>query len=201
MIKRYGLLGIAILAGLALTLVAWQAIPWPYTYRGVRIDPPVAAADFTLTNQNNQPFQLGHQRGKVTLLFFGYTHCPDVCPVTLSIFSQVYKSLGAQADQVNFVFVTVDPERDTPQILNKYLANFSAPLNGLTADREQLAPVWKDYGVYQARQGEDGDAGYLVDHSARVYAIDRKGNWQLTYPFGVEAQDMAADVEHLLKEK
>jgi protein SCO1/2 len=156
MIKRYTLLGIAVLAGLAFTLAAWQVIPWPYTYRGVQIDPPAPAADFTLTDQKNQPFQLSNQRGKVALLFFGYAHCPDVCPVTLSIFSQVRKSLGPQADEVSFVFVTVDPERDTPEALGKYLANFSAPLTGLTGSRAELEPVWKSYGVYQARQGEGG---------------------------------------------
>jgi protein SCO1/2 len=140
----------------------------------------------------------GGEAGKVVLLFFGYTRCPDVCPLTLADFKKVKAQLGDQADQVRFVFITVDPERDTPNILSKHLANFDESFIGLTGSREELEPVWKTFGVYQEKQDTGSAAGYLVDHSSRVYAIDRRGDLRLTYTFGTEPEAIAQDVAQLL---
>lgn len=184
--------------GVALILTGWQYIQLPYTFRGSLIDPPVQAADFELSDQHGQPFRLSDQDGQVVLLFFGYTHCPDVCPLTLSDFKLIKSDLGDQADRVRFVFVTVDPERDTREVIGQYMQNFDPDFIGLTADRATLEQVWKDYGVYQAKQDVGSAAGYLVDHTARTYLVDQQGNWRLTYPFEMEYGDISKDIRYLL---
>lgn len=196
--NKYFLLGVGVLLGVALILTGWQFIQRPYTFRGSLIDPPVPAADFELTDQNGQAFRLSDQKGQIVLLFFGYTHCPDVCPVTLSHFKQIKTDLGDRADQVRFVFITVDPERDTADQLSQYLPNFDPEISGLTGSRQSLESVWKSYGVYQARQEVGSAAGYLVDHTARTYLIDQQGNWRLTYPFEMSKDDILQDILHLL---
>lgn len=197
---KYGLLGIGIVLGLALMLVGWKVLAQPYTYQGSLIDPPVPAADFQLNNQHGEPFRLSDQRGKTVLIFFGYTHCPDVCPVALSEFRQVKKQLGDLADQVEFVFITVDPERDTADVLGQYLANFDPTFIGLSGTPDQMEPVYKSYGVYHEKTETGSASGYLVDHTARMYVIDSQGNWRLTYPFGMEVEKQVEDLVHLLQE-
>ncbi len=197
---KYGLLGIGIVLGLALMLVGWKVLAQPYTYQGSLIDPPVPAADFQLNDQHGKPFKLSEQRGKTVLIFFGYTHCPDVCPVSLSEFKQIKKQLGDQADQVEFVFITVDPERDTADVLGQYLANFDPAFIGLSGTPDQMEPVYKSYGVYHEKTEAGSASGYLVNHTARMYVIDSQGNWRLTYPFGMEVEKQVEDLVHLLQE-
>ena len=199
--SNLGILGFGVVLGLMLMLVGWQVFGQAYTFQGSLIDPPVPAAEIALPDQNGDMFRLSEQQGKVTLIFFGYTNCPDVCPVTLSEYKQIYQALGEDAEQVNFVFITVDPERDTPARLRSYLPNFGAPVIGLVGDQASLAPIKKAYGVYAEKVESDSALGYLVDHTARVYAIDRQGNWRLTYPFGIEVDKIIADVRHLIAEK
>lgn len=187
------------IAGLAAVL-AFQKLGQSYTFKGSLIEPPLPAEDFTLYDQHNQPFRLSDQRGEVILIFFGYTHCPDVCPVTLADFKQLRAGLAADASRVNFVFITVDPERDTPERLAGYLANFDPAIIGLTGDREALEAVWKTFGVYAAKAETGSAPGYLVDHTARIYAIDANGDLRLTYAFGTESEAVAQDVALLLEE-
>jgi protein SCO1/2 len=170
----------------------------PYTYAGSLIDPPAKAADFQLTDQDGQPFQLSQQQGKITLIFFGYTHCPDVCPVTLTKFKQIRSELGDRADQVKFLFISVDPERDTPEVLKAHLANYDPAIVGLTGSRSELEPVWKSYGVYQARAKDGSTENYAVDHTTRIYVLDNQGNWLLTYPYETEMQALLDDIQHLI---
>ena len=153
--------------------------------------------DFTLDSTLGSPLTLSDLRGQLVLLNFGYTGCPDVCPVTLTEFLQIRSKLGQAADQVSFVFITVDPERDTAERMRKYLTNFDPEIIGLTGDRSDLEPVWADYGVYQAKVEGTSEENYLVDHSSRVYVIDRQGNLRLTYLFGTENQLITEDVRHL----
>ena len=157
--------------------------------------------DFTLHSIKGEPVSLSSMQGKVVLLFFGYTTCPDVCPVTLTEFRQVKQALGEQAGKVRFVLVTVDPERDTPQKLGTYVEQFDPAFTGLTGSQEALQKVYQDYGVYVAKVDSHTSAGYLVDHTARVYAVDKQGNLRLTYPFGMDVAKMSEDVAHLLAEK
>lgn len=197
---RFGLIGVggALLVGLL--LAGWQFLGRGYTFKGSLIDPAVPAADFTLKDQHGEVFQLGSQKGKVVLIFFGYTNCPDVCPITLTDFKRIKNELGDLAEEVRFVFITVDPARDTVERLNAYLPSYDPSIYGLTGEKEQLEQVWKSYGVYQARQESGSAAGYLVDHTARIYAIDKQGNWRLTYPFEMERSAVIDDIRQLLKE-
>lgn len=198
---KYGFLGLGLVLGLALMLVGYRVFSGPYQYQGSLINPPAPAADFTLSDQNGNPFRLSDQRGKVVLIFFGYTSCPDVCPVTLSEFKQVKQKLGDQSQDVRFVFITVDPERDTPERLGAYLANFDPSILGLTGDQAALDAVYKSYGVAHEKVDAGSAAGYLINHTAITYAIDKNGNWRLTYPFGIETEKLVQDVSHLVREK
>ncbi len=197
--SKYSLLGIGIVLGLAFVLTGWYALDnQAYSYQGVLIDPPAPATDFELIDQNGQPFRLSEQRGDVVLIFFGYTNCPDVCPVTLSEYKRIKEELGEQAGRVRFVFITVDPERDTTERLKGYVESFDPSFIGLTGDSESLEQVFKAYGVYYERRDVGSAAGYLVDHTARTYLIDPQGNWRLNYPFGMETSKISADIQHLL---
>jgi protein SCO1/2 len=199
--NKIGLLGSGVVIGLALTLAAgWFFLNQNYRYQGVVIEPPAQAADFTLTDQNGDPFRLSDQQGQLVLVFFGYTHCPDVCPITLSEFKKIKAMLGKKADQVRFVYITVDPERDSAERINTFLQNFDPTFIGLTGDRATLEPVWKAYGVYQQKQDTGSAAGYLVDHSTRMYLIDSQGRWRINYPYGMEPAKIVQDLQHLMKE-
>lgn len=197
---KLGKISFGIIIGLLLAVIALQVLAQNYTYQGSLIDPPVQASDFMLLDQHGEEFRLSDHNGKVVLIFFGYTHCPDVCPVTLSEFKQIKSRLGEDAEDVVFTFVTVDPERDTLELLGAYLVNFDPEFVGLSGDPSDLQQVYADYGVYAAKQQTESAAGYLVDHTARVYAIDTQGNWRLTYPFGMEVDKIYQDVRHLLRE-
>jgi len=198
---RYILFGTGSVLFLALLLVGWRVFASPYRYQGSLIDPPPPAADFSLTDQSGQPFRLSDQRGKVVLIFFGYTHCPDVCPITLTDFRRIKEALGNKAEKVTFVFITVDPERDSVERLKAHLGNYDPAIIGLTGTRAELEPVWKSYGVYQAQRDEGSAAGYLVDHTARTYLIDPQGNWRLTYAFEMDHSAIIKDVQHILAER
>ena len=145
-------------------------------------------------------FRLSEQRGDVVWLFFGYTSCPDVCPTTLSELRKVNTELGSNADQVEVIFVTVDPERDTPEQIQKYVSIFNPAFIGLSGSLEELELVWKDYGVYrEVEQVSSSASGYLVTHSARVYLIDRDGNLRLSYSYGTPTDDIVHDLKILFE--
>ena len=198
--KRALLLVVGIIIGFVITLAIWKLVDRNYRYQGSVIDPPAPAADFTLTDQDGNPWTLSDQKGKTNLIFFGYTSCPDVCPMTLSEFMQIKAILEDQADQVNFVYITVDPERDTVEKMSAYLENFDPEFIGLTGTIEELDPVWKSYGVYHEKVDTGSEAGYLVDHSASIYVVDKDGNLRLTFPYGMDVNQMAEDVRHLVQE-
>src|SRR5512133_879579 len=146
-IRRYlPWLGLALLALLLVT--AAVTLTRPYTYHGSVIQGTFPAPDFSLPDGKGAQFQLTQQRGKVVLIFFGFTNCPDICPTTMADFEQVRQRLGNDGDKVDFVFVTVDPDRDTPQVTAQYAARFDAAFYGLSGTEQQLDPVWKAYGVY-----------------------------------------------------
>ena len=191
-------MGSVLLAGLL--LAGWRVLNGGYQYQGSLIDPPAPAADFTLRDQNGEIFRLSDQKGKVVLIFFGYTNCPDVCPITLTDFKRIKDELGDLAAEVRFVLITVDPERDTVERLRNYLPGYDPSFYGLTGERAQLEKVWRSYGVYQAGQEAEGEAGYEVEHTARIYAIDKHGSWRLTYPLEMGRKAVIEDVRHLLKE-
>lgn len=198
-IRKAILLGIAILVGFGIVYTT-LTYARPYTYQGSLIEPPVPAPDFELVDQDGQLFRLSEHKDKVILIFFGYTHCPDVCPVTLMDFKKIKAQLGNQSKDVIFLFITTDPERDTTEQLMNYLKNFDPEFIGLTDERSAMEPIWQDYGVYQAKVESGDPDNYLVDHSARTYVIDKNGGLRLTYLFGTGSEVIAEDVAHLLKE-
>lgn len=185
---------------LLLALVGWRMLAKPYVYQGSLLETPVPAPEIELGDQHGNLFRLGDQRGRVTLMAFGYTNCPDVCPITLAQFKQIKSGLGSAANSVQFVFITVDPERDTPNRLNQFLGAFDPEFTGLSGDRSDLEPVWQKYGVFQQKQEADSSGNYTVDHTSRIYAIDKNGNFRLTYPYDIDASVIIEDVRHLVEE-
>jgi protein SCO1 len=157
--------------------------------------PPGAAAiggPFKLVDQNGKPFTDADLKGKPTLVFFGYTHCPDVCPTALLEMSQVLRALGKDADRATGLFITVDPERDTPEIVKNYLAYFDPHLRGATGDQKAITAVEKAYRVYAKKHPmENGD--YSMDHSAVVYLMDKHGRF--VAPFNLKRPPQAAAAE------
>ena len=198
--RRYGIwVGLVLLLGVF--VAAAFTFNRPYTLRGSVIQQPFAAPDFTLPDGRGGQYHLADQRGHIVLIFFGYTSCPDVCPTTMADFKQIRQRLGKDANRVEFVFITVDPGRDTPQKTSQYAANFDPTFYGLSGTEEQLAPVWKEYGVFrQLNKTSPTDTTYSVDHSSRVYLVDPSGNLRLTYSFGVAVDDILQDTRYLLKQ-
>jgi len=197
---RFLWIGVGAALVVGLLLAGWQVFAGSYTFQGSLIDPPVPATDFELIDQNGADFRLSDQVGKVVLIFFGYTNCPDLCPITLTDFKRIKAELGDQAEDIRFIFITVDPERDTLERLQNYLPSYDPAFIGLTGERSKLEATWKSFGVYQARQEVGSAAGYLVDHTSRIYVIDKQGNWRLTYPFEMNRKAIIDDLRHLLKE-
>jgi protein SCO1/2 len=169
-------------------------------FAGQALVPPLAAMDFTLQTADGSEFKLSQQRGKIVLLSFGYTFCPDVCPTTLVELSQVRARLGDAAKRVQTAFITLDPERDTPERLGIYTKAFDPTFIGLTGSAEQLAQVQTMYGVIAEKETVTGtSAGYLIAHSAYIYVIDPEGRLRLLFPFGMSIEEMADDIKQLLR--
>lgn len=154
--------------------------------------------DFALTDHQGQPRTLQDFRGKVTVIFFGFTHCPDVCPTTLSDFAQVMKALPpADAARVQVLFVTVDPERDTREVLAQYVPSFHPSFLGLYGDAEATARTAKTFKIHYQKQPQPGGS-YTVDHSAGTYIYDTEGRLRLFAQYGAGPQTLLHDVRELL---
>ena len=141
------------------------------------------ASDFVLIDQEGRPFHLSQLRGKVVLLFFGYTHCPDACPTTIAKLSRVYKLLESDANKVVTLFVSVDPGRDTTSALKNYLAYFHLDSIGLTGTKDQIDAVVKQYGAKYEIEQSDSAAGYHINHSTDLYLLDKKGELAKTFGY------------------
>lgn len=164
-------------------------------------DPPRMAPDFSLPSSRDNQFTLSEQRGKVLVLGFGFSHCPNVCPMTLANLAQTYKNLGALADQVQVVYMTVDPERDNPARLREYLANFNSHFIGVTGSADELSVVRQAYGIIAQKEKHKNGETYEVHHSSYIYLIDRDGLLRALVPFGKSAADITHDIKILLQEK
>jgi protein SCO1/2 len=150
-----------------------------------------------LTDHNGKPRTLADFRGKVVTVFFGFTHCPDACPTTLAEMSQVLRELGVDADKVQVLFVTVDPERDTPQVLSQYVPAFHPSFLGLSGDADATARTAKEFKIFYQKQPVK-TGGYSVDHSAGTYIFDREGRLRLFAPYGKGAAAILHDIRLLL---
>jgi protein SCO1 len=163
-------------------------------------EPPRAAPDFELRGSNGSALSLKAYRGKVVALAFGFSHCPRICPVTLAKLAEVSQRLGASATDLQVIFITVDPERDSPARLREFLDFFNPKFIGATGDETKLEALHKAYGVTATRAiSENEKLGYEVHHSSSIYLIDRQGSLRLLVPFGKSADDILHDVKVLLE--
>ena len=163
-------------------------------------DPPRAAPDFSLQGSDGKELKLSRYRGKVVVLGFGFTHCDSVCPVTLATLAKAQKKLGAAAKDVQVIYLTVDPERDSPEEMRSFLAKFDADFLGGTGSPEQMVRLRQEYGIVAAKKTGKDPSVYYVDHSSFVYLIDRAGSLRALVPYGRRADDIAHDVALLLKQ-
>ena len=187
-----------ILAALAVACSS-SSTPESYEFSGTVAMPIPSVKDFELTDHNGERFRLSENLNSASLIFFGYTLCPDICPTTLSSLVRVKRQLGERADEVNVIMVTVDPERDSAGVLRQRLAVFDPEFIGLTGERSELQTVWKDFGVIAKQESGGGSAaGYLVAHSTYTYLVDQEMRLRVTFPFGSAPEDVAADVVHIL---
>jgi len=172
----------------------------PASFRGTTYaEPYPAAPEIELTHANGTNYRLSEMRGKVVMLFFGYTSCPDVCPTTMAELKQALEKIGDQADQVQVLYVTVDPQRDTPERVQEYVDHFNPSFIGLSGSESELAKVWSDYGVFREIVDGTSAAGYLVNHTARVTMIDQQGNLRVSFPFDTPVENIVHDLKLLLK--
>ena len=156
------------------------------------------ARDFTLTDHNGQVRSLADFRGKAVAVFFGYTHCPDVCPTTLADFAAALAQLGPQAERVQVIFVTVDPQRDTPDLLKQFVPAFHPSFLGMYADGPALERLAKEYKVVYQKTAVTAADDYLIDHSAGTYVYDPAGRLRLLVPYGSSPDAIAQDLKTLL---
>lgn len=163
-----------------------------------RSEPPPSAigGPFQLTAQNGQQVSEQDLLGRPFLVFFGYTHCPDVCHTTLFEMSEILRALGPSAN-IGALFVTVDPERDTPEVIKDYLSNFDPRIIGVTGPRAQLEPMLREYRIYSKRAPGTAD-DYGVDHTTVVYLMDKQGRFVSPFNVGRKPQDAARDLEKYL---
>jgi protein SCO1/2 len=185
-------------AALVLMLVASVAPASNAALKAGVFDPPRLAPDFTLAGSDGHALKISQYRGKVVLLAFGFTSCTEICPITLNTFAVTRRKLGVAAADVQVVYVTVDPQRDVPARLAKYLGSFDSSFVGGTGTADQLAAVRKDYGVSAEKKVIGNDYAYA--HSSFTYLIDRTGRIRALMPYGHSPDDYAHDLTILLKE-
>jgi protein SCO1 len=169
-------------------------------FNGVVFDPPEVAPALRLTDSTGKVFDLAAQRGNVVLVFFGYTHCPDVCPTTVLDWKRAADSIGTQVSRARFVFVSVDAERDTPAIAQRYAARFSPSFIGLSGSRPEIDRTLAEWKLAAYRDGTPGDTStsYTVSHPSQVFVIDTKGQLRLMHRAGLTPVQIRDDILALL---
>ncbi len=186
---------VAVVAGLAAGFYFFR----PHTFHGTVIQSPEPSYDFTLTGADGD-VSLSDFRGKLVLVYFGYTFCPDICPATLANVGQALNQIGGRADEVQLIMVSLDPERDTPEKLAEYVGHFHPSFIGITGTHEEIDTVASLYGIfYQVNKGSDATK-YLIDHTATLLVIDREGYLKLVFPFGVTSQEIADDLKYMIRQ-
>ena len=195
LLRRYLLLALALFA---LLLLVNQAVQWaqPHPFTGTVLQAAAPLADFQLPTTAGRPMRLSDFRGKYLLFYFGYTYCPDVCPLTLASLADMLKQLGPAADQVQVIFVSLDPERDTLKQLATYLPHFHPNFLGMTGTSEEILQVVTQFGIFYEKRGET--AGYTIDHTSTVVVVDPEGRPQELFPYGATGEQMADDLRYLL---
>jgi protein SCO1/2 len=193
---------LALAAIAAFTLAGCQkAGPDKPAFKGVELTGAEYARTLSLTDQDGRARTLGDFKGKVVVVFFGYTQCPDVCPTTMAEVAEVKRSLGADGDKVQGVFVTVDPERDTAALLKAYLASFDPSFVGLRGSEEQTQAAAKEFKVFYAKALGKTPETYTMDHTAASFIFDTEGRVRVYARYGAGAEPLAHDIKLLLAER
>ena len=182
-------------AGILLSGISMAATPDPY--HGLRVEPPKSLHAVTLVDAKGPEVSFPLKRDSWQLVFFGYTHCPDVCPMTLHKTSMLMKQLGSQQSRLTPVFISIDSARDQPEALNEYIGRFDVPAVGLTGDPEALKAIADEFGVMTRRfQGKTALA-YSLEHSSFMYLLDPAGRVRMLYPGNIEIDAIASDLKKL----
>lgn len=170
------------------------------SFNGIALDPPEAAPALRVADDAGRTFDLAATDGRVTLLFFGYTNCPDVCPTTLADWVRVREALGEDAERARFVFVSVDPERDTPAAAMAYARTFHPSFVGLAPPREELDALMRAFHLtaYETPPADSAAGGYMVTHGTHSVIVDADGRVRVLHPFGSTVQDVVEDVERVM---
>ena len=188
----------ALLASAGGLLAACQ--PDKPQFKAIDITGADYAQGFQLTDFNGRPRSLADYKGKVVVVFFGFTQCPDVCPTTMNEMAQVKKLLGTDGDKLQVVFISIDPERDTPEVLKAYMGSFDPTFTGLyAASPEALAALAKDFKIFYKKVDGKTPTSYSMDHTAASYVYDPQGRLRLYARYGIGPQAMADDIRLLLK--
>jgi protein SCO1/2 len=196
-----GALLLLLLAALAGWIIITGRLPFSApTLNGLPVQASGLVPDFTLTASTGERLSLSDLRGKVLLIYFGYTFCPDSCPTTMAELKKVPEALGDRANEAQVLMISIDPERDTPEVLRDYLAHFHPSFIGLTGTPEETQAVAALFDVYVNKHEGTAATGYLVDHTASVLAIDKGGALRLLYPYDTPGEDIASDVRVLVRE-
>ena len=169
-------------------------------FLGVDLTGSELGGDFSLEDSSRKLRRLSDFRGKVTALFFGYTHCPDVCPTTMSILAKASQLLGLESNRVQVLFVTLDPDRDTAEVMGKYAPSFDPAFIGLRGDENSTEKIARNFKIFYSKEKSSSRSGYTIDHSAGVYVYDMKGKLRLYFNHGQKPEDMAHDFRLLLSE-
>lgn len=170
----------------------------PPVLHGTVIEPPKPMPNFTLQSANG-PVSLSNFQGRVVVLYFGYTSCPDVCPTTLANLRRAFGELGEKSSAAQVLFVAVDWKKDTPERVASYLSAFDPRFIGLSGTEAQINAVTKDFGIFYQINAPDENGYYTVDHTATVLVLDREGRLMLTWPYGLSADEMLEDLKVVLK--
>lgn len=168
-------------------------------FNGVELLPPEPAPAVRLETAAGEPFDLREQDGRVVLLFFGYTHCPDFCPMTLANWARTREALGDAADDVRWVFVSVDPARDTPAIADRYAKGFDPAFEGMTADSSTIGDIQRGFHITAYREPSEEDGAYTVAHNTQTFLVDRDGQLRILYPSGFTPTELAEDLRRLVR--
>lgn len=187
---------------LLLTSVLLAACSKPYEFVGTVIEPPRPAPAVEGVNWDGTPFTFQEMQGKVTLIFFGYTTCPDICPTTLADFKRLKGLLDeSEQQEVAFLMVSVDPERDTVERMAQFIPAFDSSFYGVRFEEELLAEVKQHYNIFAEKaEGDTSQAGYLIDHTASTLVLNRDADYQLVFSYGTDINTILPDIRQLLKE-
>jgi len=202
--RQWGRTYLALVAVFGICFVTSAVLSWGVVTQHLSTDirKDNIGGDFTLTDGDGKPFALSSLKGKVVVLSFGYTHCPDICPTELLTYNDTLKQLGDEAKNVAVVFVSVDPDRDTPELMKQYVKQFNPAFIGLTDTQggNEIALAKQQWRIISAKADIKSEKLYNVDHSSGTYLLDKQGNAAYFERFGAEAPQIAADIKKLLAE-